>query len=496
MIGFISIVSFVFMAAPRQFIAQDDMKSSLASLSPQAVFTNSNPITIVDFTTANPYPSNITVSGISGNIPSTPGSVKVTLNGFSHAFASDVGIVLVGPTGAALLIQDGAGFGSAVNSVTYSLSDAGTALLPDSAAWTAGTYKPSSYFTGDSFPAPGPGTTYGSPANSGTATFSSVFGGTNPNGTWKLYVEDLALDDSGQIAGGWTLEIAGNAAPAVHSPFDFDGDGKTDIGITRANGSAREWWISRSSDSNVFATGFGAATDIPAPADFTGDGKADIAIFRPSTGQWFILKSEDFTFLAFPFGTNGDIPAPADYDGDGKADAAVFRPSAGTWFISPSGGGATIITQFGTAGDQPAVADYDNDGKADIAITRTNGGNKEWWVLRSSAGLLAVVFGVPTDKATPGDFTGDGKADIAFFRPTTGQWFILRSEDLAFLAFTFGQAGDIPAPGDYDGDGKFDSAVFRPGTATWFINRTGGGGLLVQAFGAAPDTPVPAVYVR
>jgi hypothetical protein len=283
---------------------------------------------------------------------------------------------------------------------------------------------------------------------------------------------------------------------ANKTPFDFDGDHKTDIAITRVNGAVREWWISRSSDSNVFATGFGAATDIPAPADFTGDGKADIAIFRPSTGQWFILKSEDFTFLAFPFGTNGDIPAPADYDGDGKADAAVFRPSAGTWFISPSGGGATIITQFGTAGDQPAVADYDNDGKADIAITRTNGGNKEWWVLRSSAGLLAVVFGVPTDKATPGDFTGDGKADIAFFRPTTGQWFILRSEDLAFLAFTFGQAGDIPAPGDYDGDGKFDSAVFRPGTATWFINRTGGGGLLVQAFGAAPDTPVPAVYVR
>jgi hypothetical protein len=303
-----------------------------------------------------------------------------------------------------------------------------------------------------------------------------------------INIDDIVLT-GGQLITGFQCSVA----TSNKTPFDFDGDHKTDISIFRPNASA-EWWYSRSSNSQVVAGQFGVSTDIPTPGDFTGDGKTDIAFFRPSTGQWFILRSEDFSFLAFPFGSNGDIPAPADYDNDGKTDAAVFRN--GTWFILPSGGGATIIAGFGAAGDKPVPADYDNDGKADLAITRTNGGNKEWWVLRSTAGLLSTVFGVPTDLATPGDYTGDGKADIAFFRPSNGTWFILRSEDLSFLSFPFGAAGDIPVPGDYDGDGKFDPSVFRAASASWFINRSGGAGTLITNFGSATDRPVPNVYVR
>ena len=276
------------------------------------------------------------------------------------------------------------------------------------------------------------------------------------------------------------------------TPFDFDGDHKTDVSIFRPGPG--EWWYSRSSDNQVVAGVFGTTTDIITPGDFTGDGKTDIAFFRPSSGQWFILRSEDNTFLAFPFGANGDVPTPADFDGDGKTDAAVFRN--GIWFISPSGGGSTIITGFGQAGDQPVAADYDGDGKADVGIVRTNGSNKEWWIQRSTAGLIATVFGQPTDKATPGDFTGDGKADIAFWRPSTGAWFILRSEDLTFLSFPFGATGDVPVPGDYDGDGKFDAAVFRPTGTTFFVNRSGGSGTLIQTFGAATDRPVANAYVR
>jgi hypothetical protein len=280
------------------------------------------------------------------------------------------------------------------------------------------------------------------------------------------------------------------------SPFDFDGDGKTDIGITRPNNGVTEWWLSRSSDTNVFATVFGLATDIRAPADFTGDGKADIAVFRPSNGNWFILRSEDFTFLAFPFGTDGDLPMPADYDGDGKADPAVFRPSSSTWFINRSSDNQTTIAQFGAPGDQPVAADYDGDGKADIAIYRQNNGAQEWWIQRSTAGLFATVFGASGDKAVPGDYTGDGKTDVAVWRPSNGNWFILRSEDFSYLAFPWGTNGDIPAPGDYDGDGKTDAAVFRPSPATWFVNRTGGSGPLITNFGAPTDSPVAGTFVR
>ncbi len=132
----------------------------------------------------------------------------MTINGLTHTFTDDVGIVLVGPGGAALLIQDGAGDGTVAN-VTYTLTDTGATQLPATRIWGAGTYKSTSYYTGHSFPPPGPGTTYGHPGPAGgnSATFASIFGGTNANGVWSLYVVDFASANSGIIAGGWSLSF-------------------------------------------------------------------------------------------------------------------------------------------------------------------------------------------------------------------------------------------------------------------------------------------------
>jgi hypothetical protein len=289
-------------------------------------------------------------------------------------------------------------------------------------------------------------------------------------------------------------QAAGSVTPALARPFDFDGDGKTDVGIFRP--SAGEWWYRNSSDSQVAALVFGSSTDLITPADFTGDGKTDVAVFRPSTGSWFILRSEDGTFYSFPFGSNGDLPVPADYDHDSKADAAIYRPSSSLWVILRSSDGQAAFTTFGSAGDRPVPADYDGDGTADVGIWRPNGGSGgEWWIQRSTAGLLALSFGVSTDKAVAGDYTGDGKTDVAFYRPSTSEWFILRSEDFSFYAFGWGTSGDVPVPGDYDGDGKWDAGVFRPSVTTWFVNRSTSGPLFV-GFGSATDLPLPNAYVR
>jgi uncharacterized delta-60 repeat protein len=303
----------------------------------------------------------------------------------------------------------------------------------------------------------------------------------------------VAVGDGSGTSPSFGFTAARFLTVGAAKPFDFDGDGKTDIGIFRPLSSA-EWWINRSSTGQTFALQFGASTDRITPADYTGDGKTDIAFFRPPSGEWYVLRSEDFSFFALPFGTNGDVPAPGDYDADGKADFAVFRPSSSTWFISQSSGAPTRIVQFGVTGDQPVVADYDRDGKADIAIFRNAGGAAQWWIERSTAGSLALQFGASTDKMAPGDYTGDGRADVAIWRPATGEWFIVRSEDFSFFGFPFGASGDILAPGDYDGDGKFDPTVFRPSSATWFIARTTAGTQIVQ-FGANGDRPLANAFI-
>lgn len=179
---------------------------------------NAAAITIVDAAVADVYPSAIAVSGA----PATISSVSVTINGFSHTFPDDVAMALVGPGGQALLLEDGAGDDPDMVGVTYTFADSGATQLPAATAWTAGTYKPTAFFTGDNFPAPGPGTTYGNPgpAGAGTATFSSVYGGTNANGTWNLYVEDLVGGDSGSISGGWCLAFAGT--PVTLQDFSVD----------------------------------------------------------------------------------------------------------------------------------------------------------------------------------------------------------------------------------------------------------------------------------
>jgi hypothetical protein len=303
-----------------------------------------------------------------------------------------------------------------------------------------------------------------------------------------LFIVGVPFGDlPGVFNHGYAFVFASNA------PFDFDGDGKTDIGVFHPGPA--EWWINHSSTGLTTATQFGASTDRFVPGDFTGDGKTDLAVFRPSTGFWFVLRSEDNSFFGFPFGASGDIPIPFNFDGDVEVEPAVFRPSTGTWFIAQyTNSNITLAVQWGTNGDIPVPGNFGIDGSPAIAIYRPSNG--QWWLNRngSQGGDLGVSFGAPGDKPVPGDYTGDGITDIAVFRALTGEWFVVRSENFSFFGFPFGTTGDIPAPGDYDGDSKWDATVFRPSVGTWFSNRSTAG-ILAQQFGSNGDRPLASAFV-
>lgn len=154
---------------------------------------------------ANPYPSSINVSGLTGSI----GKVVVSLKQFSHTWPQDVDVLLVGPGGQKMMILSDAGSGNDAVNLNLVLDDDAATHILGSGTIVSGTYKPSSHGTGaDPFPSPAPAGPHAPSGPVGTATLSSTFGGTNPNGTWQLYVVDDENGDVGSFAGGWEIAIS------------------------------------------------------------------------------------------------------------------------------------------------------------------------------------------------------------------------------------------------------------------------------------------------
>ena len=261
-------------------------------------------------------------------------------------------------------------------------------------------------------------------------------------------------------------------------PFDFDGDGRSDVSVFRP--MDRTWYLNQS--TNGFdATQFGLSTDKIVPADYDGDGKTDIAVYRD--GAWWIRKSGNGTVETRAFGLIGDIPVPADYTGDGRDELAVYRN--GQWWALDLSNDQSSLVNFGLASDKPVPSDYDGDGRFDQAVYRDG----IWHLNRSTQGYTVIHFGLPSDKPVVGDYDGDGKADPAVYRD--GTWYLWQST-AGFAAFNWGLATDIPAPADYDGDGKADASVYRDGT--WYLLRTTGG-ISIQQFGLTNDQPIPSAYL-
>ncbi|MDX6693496.1 MAG: hypothetical protein QOF02_1099 [Blastocatellia bacterium] len=274
------------------------------------------------------------------------------------------------------------------------------------------------------------------------------------------------------------------------APFDFDGDGKTDIAVYRLNEG--NWYILKSGNSANQIQQWGAATDRIVPGDYDGDRKTDFAVWRPAEGNWYIIQSSTGTGLLQGWGQDGDVPVPGDYDGDGKTDVAVFRPSEGNWYIRNSGDGPVTLQQWGQSGDKTVPGDYDGDGKTDVAVFRITEGN--WYIRQSSGGVVIQGWGLETDVPVPGDYDGDGKTDVAVFRHSEGNWYIRQSTGGIVLR-NWGNNGDVLPLGDFDGDKKMDIAVWRQAEGNWYILRSSDGAVTVKNMGLSGDRPVPSAYI-
>jgi hypothetical protein len=112
------------------------------------------------------------------------------------------------------VLEGDCGGSTAASNLNITFSDSAASLLPFGSAFPSGTFKPAQYASIGSFPSPGPGLAYSSPAPFGTDTLSQTFMDTNPNGNWSLYSIDPVSGDSGEISNGWSLQIVAVPEPA------------------------------------------------------------------------------------------------------------------------------------------------------------------------------------------------------------------------------------------------------------------------------------------
>ncbi|MBE2198540.1 MAG: DUF4397 domain-containing protein, partial [Anaerolinea sp.] len=296
---------------------------------------NSDPITIPSSGAATPYPSDINVTGYGAALT----DVNVHLLDMNHTWPDDIDILLVGPQGENLIIMSDAGGSGDLVNVNLIFDDAAAGPLPDATQIASGTYQPSNYEAGDTFPAPAPAPS--------AETQLAVFNNTNPNGTWSLYVVDDTGGDSGQIAGGWCLELAATdpeARLAVAHLAPFTADPGTAVTVTLNATPVLTNFVY--GDSTAYLT-------VPA-------GSYDVAVYPAGSatpamsGTFTLTGGVDYSVIATGDGANHPLELLALVDDNSAPAAGAFKLRLG--HLAPFAAGlatADVRLQDGT----PVVTD-------------------------------------------------------------------------------------------------------------------------------------------
>jgi hypothetical protein len=99
----------------------------------------------------------------------------------------------------------------------------------------------------------------------------------------------------------------------TYFPCDYDGDGKNDICLVRVNGTNAEFYIltrtgGGTGASPIIFSNINPNSDQLAFGDYDGDGRTDMGLLHPSGGNttFVVRKSSDGAVIFFPWGVTGD----------------------------------------------------------------------------------------------------------------------------------------------------------------------------------------------
>ena len=292
------------------------------ALAETSAFTSAAGITINDGsapTLANPYPSPITVAGMTGTVY----KMTVRLNGFTHTFPDDVDLLLVAPGGKQAVILADAGGDADVSGITITLDDDAASAVPDTTIITSGTYKPTNAAGSDTFPAPAP--------VAGANVALSTFDGIDPNGTWNLYVVDDNNFDSGSI-GSWTLTITtATTAPAQAGQMAI-----SEFRVRGPNGANDEFIeVQNATDTDHIVNSIDGSAGYAVAAS---NGVARFVIPNgthiPAHGHYLGVNSVGYSLASYPAGNGTTATGNATYATDipDNAGIALFRTAIAASF--------------------------------------------------------------------------------------------------------------------------------------------------------------------
>lgn len=301
----------------------------------------------------------------------------------------------------------------------------------------------------------------------------------------------------------------GTPPQSIRDPIsaDINGDGKTDIlmlsndayYVWTANGDGTFAGSAYKYPNNWNFGGMPSSVTTPITGDFNGDGKTDIGMLS-NDGYYTLISNGDGTFTGssykYPLGSNfGAQPGlhyfvfTADYNADGCTDVAIIG-SSNVW---------TLFSKCDGTFTETSVAIPNG-----WSFGGPNGMQDTWL----QAGPRGSFYTSGNYAAFAGDFNGDGRTDFTFFGST--RYYVLLSNgdgtfgtvDNSYEAGTnFGTtptAYNTPFVGDYNGDGQTDILLMSGGTSYVFLSK--GNGAFTEIVSANPNSynfgsPVSGSYI-
>ena len=225
-----------------------------------SILANPTGITINDDLPATPYPSSILVAGVNGTVT----KVAVRLNNISHTYPDDIDVLLIGPGGRRVVLMSDAGSSPSsanpINNVTLTFDDMAATAIPDSNQIATATYRPANYASGGNTSDFFPGL-----AQPFTNASLSIFNGTDPNGTWSLYIVDDSTGGQGNLAGGWSLMVTTTDSPVA--PADVSVVGSDDVDPV-SSGSTLIYTLHVTNNGPAAATGVTLTNVLPDRVNF------------------------------------------------------------------------------------------------------------------------------------------------------------------------------------------------------------------------------------